>query len=156
MQISVVDVLLFTNWINWDLLRFNESNFASNHLFICLKTTLISFCSLVVFGCVINVPVASAKGTVVLYAFFWVMPRHLNFICWRFATLCLFHLRRQVGMKKFFILTCLWRWNGWSVPKHQHIKSRCWGITQKKAYTIQNMAKVWNQGSSSFTFYNLR
>ena len=34
-----------------------------------------------------------------LYAFFWVIPRHLNFIRRRFGTLCLFHLQRQVGMK---------------------------------------------------------
>ena len=34
-----------------------------------------------------------------LYAFFWVIPRRLNFICRRFGTLCLFHLHRQVGMK---------------------------------------------------------
>jgi len=27
-----------------------------------------------------------------LYAFFWVIPQHLNFICWRFGTLFLFHL----------------------------------------------------------------
>jgi hypothetical protein len=33
-----------------------------------------------------------------LYAFFWVIPRHLKFICRRFGTLCLFHLHRQVGM----------------------------------------------------------
>jgi len=32
-----------------------------------------------------------------LYVFFWVIPRRLNFICRRFGTLCLFHLRRQVG-----------------------------------------------------------
>jgi hypothetical protein len=31
------------------------------------------------------------------YAFFWVIPRRLNFICLRFGTLCLFHLHRQVG-----------------------------------------------------------
>ena len=37
------------------------------------------------------------------------------------------------------------RWNRQSVPKHQHIKFRRRGITQKKAYNIQNMAKVWNQ-----------
>jgi hypothetical protein len=24
-----------------------------------------------------------------LYAFFWVIPQHLKFICWRFGTLCL-------------------------------------------------------------------
>ena len=33
-------------------------------------------------------------------------------------------------------------WNTLSVPKHRHIKFRCQGITQKKAYNIQNMAKV--------------
>jgi hypothetical protein len=32
-----------------------------------------------------------------LYVFFWVIPWHLNFICRRFGTLCLFHLYRQVG-----------------------------------------------------------
>jgi hypothetical protein len=30
-----------------------------------------------------------------LYVFFWVIPRRLNFICRRFGTL--FHLPRQVG-----------------------------------------------------------
>jgi hypothetical protein len=32
-----------------------------------------------------------------LYAFFWVVPRRLNFIFRRFGTPCLFHLHRQVG-----------------------------------------------------------
>ena len=32
-----------------------------------------------------------------------------------------------------------------SVPKRPHIKFRRRGITQKKAYNIQNTAKVWNQ-----------
>jgi len=31
-----------------------------------------------------------------LYVFFWVIPRRLNFIFRRFETLCLFHLHRQV------------------------------------------------------------
>ena len=48
-----------------------------------------------------------------LYAFFWVIPRHLKFICERhFGTLCLFHLHRRVG------------------------------INRKKAYNIQNKAKI--------------
>jgi hypothetical protein len=34
-----------------------------------------------------------------------------------------------------------------SVPKRWHFNYRCWGITQKKAYDIQNMAKVLNQES---------
>ena len=33
----------------------------------------------------------------VLYAFFWVIPRHLNFVCRRFETPCLFHSHTQVG-----------------------------------------------------------
>jgi len=32
-----------------------------------------------------------------------------------------------------------------SVPKRRHIKFSRWGITQKKAYNIQDMAKVLNQ-----------
>ena len=38
------------------------------------------------------------KQTAILYAFFWVIPRRLEFICRRFGTLCLFHLRRQVDV----------------------------------------------------------
>jgi len=34
------------------------------------------------------------------------------------------------------------RWNRQSVPKHWNIKFSRRGITQKKAYNIQNMAKV--------------
>ena len=41
----------------------------------------------------------------------------------------LFHLHRRVQ----------------SVPKRRHIKFRRRGITHKKAYNIQNTAKVWNQ-----------
>jgi len=62
-----------------------------------------------------------------LYAFFWVIPRRLKFICQRFGTLCLFHLHRQAP-------TCLWRWNRQSVLKRRHINFRRRGITQKKAY----------------------
>jgi hypothetical protein len=34
------------------------------------------------------------------YTFFWMIHRRLSFICQRFGTPCLFHLHRQVGMKK--------------------------------------------------------
>ena len=34
-----------------------------------------------------------------LYAFFWVIPRRLNLTCRLFGTLCLFHLHRQISMK---------------------------------------------------------
>ena len=42
-----------------------------------------------------------------LYAFFWVIPPRLNYICGRFGTLCLFHLHRQVGMKNDWGWECL-------------------------------------------------
>jgi len=32
---------------------------------------------------------------ILLYVFFWVIPRRLHFICRRFGTLCLFHLHRR-------------------------------------------------------------
>jgi hypothetical protein len=44
----------------------------------------------------------------------------------------------------FFIPTCLWRWNRQCCEMSAY-KIQSWGITQKKAYNIQNMAKVWNQ-----------
>ena len=43
-----------------------------------------------------------------LYDFFWVIPRLLNFIFRRFGTLCLFHIRGQVGVKnEVFTPICL-------------------------------------------------
>ena len=33
---------------------------------------------------------------ILLYAFFWVIPRRLEFICRRFGTLCPFHLHRHL------------------------------------------------------------
>jgi hypothetical protein len=39
------------------------------------------------------------KTCIKMYAFLWVIPQRLNFICRRFGTLCLFHLHRRVGTK---------------------------------------------------------
>ena len=36
-----------------------------------------------------------------LCAFFWVISRHLNFICQRLGMLCLFHLLRWVGISSY-------------------------------------------------------
>jgi hypothetical protein len=72
-----------------------------------------------------------------LYAFSWVIVRRLNFICRCFGTLCLFHLHRRVG-------TYLpMRMEQTRVSRNVGIiKFRRWGITQKKAYNIQNVANV--------------
>ena len=47
-----------------------------------------------------HVSVSPDSAVMPLYAFFWVIPRHPNFICWCFGTLCVFHLHGQVGVKK--------------------------------------------------------
>jgi len=70
-----------------------------------------------------------------LYAFFWVIAATSKFYMPTFRN-TLFHLRRQVGMK---MEQC--------VPKRRYMKFRRRGIIQKKAYSIQSTAKVWNQES---------
>ena len=63
------------------------------------------------------------RNLIMLYAFFWVITRRLEFICRRFGTLCLFHLHRQVPAYE----------DGTdSVPKRRYINSRRRVITQKK------------------------
>jgi hypothetical protein len=49
-----------------------------------------------------------------------------------------------------------WRWNRQSVLKCWHVKFRCRGITQKKAYNIQNMVKVWNEENFIFSLFSVR
>jgi hypothetical protein len=64
-----------------------------------------------------------------LYVFFWVITRRLNFICRRFGTLC------SIVIGKYVINyspTCLWRWNSvfrnvgkWiQTPGNYHPKKR--------------------------------
>ena len=65
-----------------------------------------------------------------LYAFFWVITRRLEFICRRFGTLCLFHLHRRVDVSRQ------------SVPKRRHINSRRRVITQKKAYNEPTAVRI--------------
>ena len=73
---------------------------------------------------------------VLLYSYFWVIPRCLYFIWRRFGTLCSIFIGGVLTppMNK-----------EQSVPKRRHTKFRRGGITQKYEYNIQNTAKVWNQ-----------
>ena len=66
-----------------------------------------------------------------LYAFFWVIPHRQNFICRRFGTLCC-----------SIFVGGLWRGKRQRVPKRRHIQFGRRGITKKKAYDMQNTAKV--------------
>ena len=56
----------------------------------------------------------------------------------------LLHFHRQIGMKYTSYLPAYEDGTD-NVPKRRHIKLRSRGITQKKAYSIQNTAAVWNQ-----------
>jgi hypothetical protein len=50
----------------------------------------------------------------ILYAFFWVIPRRLNFLCRRFGTLSVSSscAGRYISQaQSFFTPTCPWRWN---------------------------------------------
>ena len=55
----------------------------------------------------------SVKLVCSLYTFFWVIAWQLNFICWYFRTLFLFHLHRWIGVCRIILRTPsrLWRWN---------------------------------------------
>ena len=64
-----------------------------------------------------------------LYAFFWVIFRCLNFIFQRFGTHCVFHHHRQVGMKNS------WGWE-------------CWGIYTGKVWFENFRAKHFRKFSS--------
>ena len=83
-----------------------------------------------------------------LYAFFRVIPRRLNFICRRFGTLCLFHLHRRTGVKDTYPPMKM----GQSVPKRRHIKFRRRGITHKKAYNDNLVSVLVQNSSSNFCF----
>jgi len=67
-----------------------------------------------------------------LYAFFCVIPRRLNFICQCFGTLCFFHLHRQVVMKMSSYLHAYE--DGTECSETLAYKFRRREITQKKAY----------------------
>jgi len=73
-----------------------------------------------------------------LYALFWVIPRRLNFICRRFGTPCSI-TRTYLPMKM--------EQTGCSETSVYKIQTP--GNHPKKAYNLQDMAKVWNQEPST-------
>jgi len=89
------------------------------------------------------------RSRLMVYSFFWVIPRRMNFMCRCFGTVCLFHLHRwckhHLWRWNRQSLHHLWRWNRQNVLKHRHIKFIRRGITQKKEYKILNTAKIWNR-----------
>ena len=59
---------------------------------------------------------------IMLHASFWVISRHLNFICRHFGTLYLLHLHTQVGILHTYLRMETEQTD--SVPKRRHIKFR--------------------------------
>jgi len=75
------------------------------------------------------------------YAFFWVIPRRLNFICRRFGTLCLFRLHRQVGLE----------WLGWEMLGYSYRKITVWplpsnGLPRHEPYLLHIPARGLHVG----------
>ena len=67
-----------------------------------------------------------------LYDLFWVIVRSLNCICQRFGTLCLYHLHRRRGKKKYlsayedgtrrvFRNVGIYNSDSWELPRIKHI-----------------------------------
>ena len=60
-----------------------------------------------------------------LYAFFWVIPWRLNFICQHFGTLCLFHLHRRIDVE---------------LPRRKHTTFRTWQKFEIKKTDVMHHA----------------
>jgi len=71
-----------------------------------------------------------------LYGFFRVIPRGLNFICRRFGALCSIVIG-GVSMQNAYLPINMEQ----IVPKRRHLKFRRRGIAQKKAYNKQRTAE---------------
>jgi len=72
-----------------------------------------------------------------LYAFFSVIPRRLNFISRRFGTLCSIFTGGQVWSNTSYLPA--YEDGTDSVPKRRLIKFRCCVITEKKAYNRKTL-----------------
>ena len=78
-----------------------------------------------------------------MYAFFWVIPRRLNFYTPTFRnTVCSIFKGTYLPMKM-----------EQSVPKRQHIKFRRRGITQKKATTFRTRRDFEIKNQSIYLYY---
>ena len=112
-------------WMPWRWRHYSPSKWQGN-------TNWMTYCRFLIsnFRCVLNV-VCFLLGNSLASEFYMLTFRNT-----------LFHLHGRVGTKKLiFISTRLWRWNRQSVLKHWHIKFRCQGITQKKAYNTLSLPK---------------
>jgi hypothetical protein len=80
-----------------------------HHPLSCAQNSLIPRTVLCHITYIVSHAVTFLTYMSLLYAFFWVFPRCLNFICQCFGTLCLFHPHRRIGMKND------WGWECWGI-----------------------------------------
>ena len=73
---------------------YDISRLRVNILFVCRQFGRDSYFHELAFNTIFEI----FNVIVIFFAFFWVIPRRLNFICRRFGTLCVFHLHRQVDV----------------------------------------------------------
>jgi len=72
-----------------------------------------------------------------LYAFFWVIPRRLNFMCRRFGTLCPFHFHRRIGVESFY-----------TYPPTKMEQTEC---SETSAYKIQKPGNYPEESINKYT-----
>jgi hypothetical protein len=80
-----------------------------------------------------------------LYAFFWVIPRRLKFICRRFGTFCLFHLHRQVRVRRMNWVSEILGYHkgkGLAVFSSERLADTCWNVCRIDTET-SNIPKVF-------------
>ena len=70
-----------------------------------------------------------------LYTFFWVISRRLNFICRRFGTSCLFHFHRRIVMKND------WGWGCWAIYTGKCLARKFLNQTYSSPYKYLNILK---------------
>jgi hypothetical protein len=104
--------------VDWKVMRLNDSKCALT----CWKCKRVTY-----------------RKTDIL--FYKAVPKLQKFI----IVVCFLLGNSPAYIPAFSIPTRLWRCRRQNVPKRRHIKFRRRGITQKKAYSIQNTAKVWNK-----------
>ena len=91
-----------------------------------------------------------------LYASFWVIPQRLNFICWCFRTLCLFHLHRQVGMKNDCGWECCSICMGKGLARAKPFPLQILRHSQPQSSFIPTHLWRWNRKCSETSAYKIQ
>ena len=124
------------------MLRFRSKfNLQGKHIFSdCTLSVRVNTCTvlclfIVHFVHILLYTQSKRNISVLLYVFFWVIPRRLNSICQRFGTLCLFHLHRQVGVEWINLRI---------VGVYTCIREKVWLEPNLFPYTYPNISRTYS------------